>query len=141
MPRSALIVTSMGTLGSVAGATFGAAAVIEAQIGPETYALAQESGEAAWAFIATFLAPGILFPLAVLLFGVLLIRARAIPAWCGVLLCLGGVLFPLRFPKVQWMGLVADFSLLLPALWLGVQHLRESRREAAVDSVDTTAVA
>lgn len=127
MPGVALAVASAGVLGSVAGTNFGVEGVVEGglDIADVSEAVLLQAGlpENA-AMVLAFFLPGALFPLTLLFSAAALMRAKAIPFWCGALLCLGAIAFPLsRIPRVQWVALMADMLLLLPMFWLGWQHL------------------
>jgi hypothetical protein len=128
MPRFALLAASLGVVGAVAGTNFGVEGIVEGILGiPDLTARLLEGAQAADATAVTlaFFAPGLLFPLMLLVFGVALARAKEIPLWCGTLLCLGGVAFPLsRIPHIQWVASGADLVILVPLLWLASQSFR-----------------
>jgi hypothetical protein len=71
------------------------------------------------------LAPGGLFPLSLLVLGIVLWRTRRVPIWCGILLCVGGVSFPAgRIPRIEAVAHMTDLLLFIPAAWIGLRYLR-----------------
>ncbi|MBX9390594.1 hypothetical protein ACFPZ0_14580 [Streptomonospora nanhaiensis] len=59
--------------------------------------------------------PGPAFPLARLVFGVLLGWTRTAPWWVAVLICLAAVAFPLgRVLRLEWVAYVVDVLVLVP---------------------------
>lgn len=131
MPRLALATLSAGVLGSVAGTNFGVEGIVEGGLGMADLSeaiLAGAGPPGTAAMVLGFFLPGALFPLALLVCAAALLRAGAVPSWCGALLGLGAVAFPLsRIPRVQWLAVAADLLLALPLLWLGWQHLTARR--------------
>ncbi len=72
---------------------------------------------------------GPLFPVSVLVMGIIFGIRKLIPWHTAVLFCLGGILFPLsRIPRILWVAHMADLFLLLPLLYLGVQKLRRGNQ-------------
>lgn len=84
-------------------------------------------------YFAALLIPGIMFPLALVLFGIALWRSQAVARWCGVQLVIAGFLFPLRFAHEIERGLIADCVLLIPALWIGWKLIATPSDTAAAD--------
>ncbi|MEV0052793.1 hypothetical protein AB0H34_20095 [Saccharopolyspora shandongensis] len=59
--------------------------------------------------------PGPTFPLAMLVFGVLLFWARLSPRWVAVLICLAAVVFPLgRVLRLEWVAYIVDLLVIVP---------------------------
>lgn len=78
-----------------------------------------------WSLLATMLVPGGLFPLLMIVFGVLLWRLKAIPAWCMVVLILAGISFPMgRIPRIQTIAHVSDALLLIGLAPVGWRFLQ-----------------
>lgn len=78
-----------------------------------------------WSLLPTMLMPGGLFPLAFIVFGVLLWRLKAIPAWCMLVLVIGGVSFPMgRIPRVQMIAHLSDLLLLIGLAPIGWRYLQ-----------------
>lgn len=110
-PRAATALTLIGALGVAGGVGYGVNSIyvdlgsldlnnnVEGVAGPLALQL-----------------PGLLFPLAFVALGVMLVRAHAVPRWCGIVLAVAGVLFPLsRIPSIEALALVTD-SLFVVAL-------------------------
>lgn len=127
MPRFAPIGAALAILGCVAGTNFGVEGIVEGGLGlPNLTAaiLAEATAAETAAMLLAFFIPGLLFPCMLFVHAVALLRARAIPAWCGALLCAGAIAFPAsRIPRILWLAFVADALLLLPLIWLGFQFL------------------
>ena len=133
-PRLALAAVAGGVLGGVAGTNFGVQGIYRAILDTSVAVDALAPAEMA-AAVAVFYLPGILFPLILLFFGGLLLRAKVVPAWCGILICLGAVAFPVsRIPRIQWIALMADLTLMAPLLWMSWQHFRRGVGRAVLDS-------
>jgi hypothetical protein len=128
MPRFALIAGSLGVVGAVAGTNFGLEGIVEGILRiPDLTSRLLEGAQAADATVVSlaFFLPGLLFPLMLLVFGVALARAKEIPLWCGTLLGLGGIVFPVsRIPHIRWVASGADLLILVPLLWLASQSFR-----------------
>lgn len=70
---------------------------------------------------------GPLFPVSVLIMGIIFGIRKLIPWHTAVLFSLGAILFPLsRIPRILWVAHVADLFLLLPLLYLGVQKFKNA---------------
>ena len=101
----------LGLVGVAGGVGFGMEALYVASGAPR---MAESQDPAA---LLGLNIPGIVFPLAMLVTGVSLLRTRGgWPAWAGAVVALAGVMFPVsRIGNVVALGLVAD-SLLLVGL-------------------------
>ena len=70
---------------------------------------------------------GPLFPLSIIVLGIVLIRIKVTPVWQAVLLLIVGIAFPLsRIPRVVLMAHIADILLLIPCWFIAVKFLREA---------------
>jgi hypothetical protein len=106
--------------GAVSGACFGLADVFTTAFGIPHLIYLQVISEHSLAFDLLLFWPGPLFPLSLLVLSVILMRRRLLPAWPGVMLALGAVLFPLsRIARVEGVAHLADGLLALPFWYLG----------------------
>ena len=136
-----LAAATVGVLAAVAGTNFGVQGIYRAILDTTVAVGALAPAEVAAAVVAFYL-PGILFPLTLLVFGGLLLRARVVPVWCGVLICLGAIAFPTsRIPRIQWIALLADLSLLVPLFWMSWQHFRRGLGQGVPDQAANPATA
>lgn len=79
---------------------------------------------------------GILFPLGLIVLGATLFIAAPVSRWIGVLLIIGGVLFPLgRAVHVGWAYWACDLILGVTFLLLAWRDLRHARPSASAVSV------
>jgi hypothetical protein len=131
MPRYATVGLVIAIYGCLSGANFGFVGVYgEAfQIPHKTY-------------LDTFLHyplsanlllfwPGPLFPLSLLVLGILLIRRKKVDLWLGILLCLGAIAFPLsRIPRIENIAHAVDIVLAIPLVIIGYKELVTSKLES-----------
>lgn len=88
--------------GCVSGISFGLRGLYADAFGISKQALLQKAATYPLAFNLTMFWPGLLFPLSLLVLSIVLVRAKSIPIWTGLLLGLGAVAFPLsRIPRVE----------------------------------------
>lgn len=74
-------------------------------------------------------ATGPLFPLSILIYGLVAIRVRTLPAVIGLLLCAGAVAFPLsRITRIPWIAHLADALVLIPCLTIALLPLSSRTR-------------
>lgn len=137
MPRYASVGLIVAIYGCLSGANFGFVGVYgEAfQIPHKTY-------------LETFLHyplsanlllfwPGPLFPLSLLVLGIVLIRRKKVDLWLGILLCLGAIAFPLsRIPRMESIAHAVDFLLAIPLVIIGYKELVTSRWENLPPAID-----
>jgi hypothetical protein len=113
MPRGAAVLAVLAALGAAGGVGYGidslhggvhaGAALDETALGPLALQL-----------------PGLLFPVSLIVAGVALARSGAAPLWTGIVLALGGVLFPAsRIPSVETLALVSDLLILVALVPVG----------------------
>ena len=70
---------------------------------------------------------GPVFPLSLLALGVNLVRKKAVPAWAGILICLGGVLFPFgRILRLELLGHVTDLLIAVPFVVTGLSFINRA---------------
>ncbi len=123
-PRLATLGLPLAIYGCVGGALFGFEGMYTA-----LFAIPHESAMAAWAqsplqFNLTIFWPGPLFPLTLLVLGLIYLYTKTTPAWVALLLAAGGIAFPLsRILRIEWIAHVADLLLFVPVLYLGFQLL------------------
>lgn len=82
---------------------------------------------ASWPVAANviFWTGGPAFPLSLLLLGIMLVRERAVPVWTGLLLSIGGALFPVaRIARLESMAHFVALLLLIPMSYLAVKVLQ-----------------
>jgi hypothetical protein len=131
MPRFALTAVPVAILGCVAGTNFGVEGVVEGSLGIAdlTKAMLTDANGAEHAAVTlAFFLPGLLFPLMLLVYAAALLRERLLPTWCGVLIALGALTFPIsRIPRIQELALLSDTLLLVPLVWLSSRYLRAER--------------
>ena len=67
------------------------------------------------------------FPLSILVLGITLCVKKVVPVWVGVLLAVGGLLFPVsRILRIESIGHVVDLLILVPTWYIAVMILRKS---------------
>jgi hypothetical protein len=134
MPRLALVAAPVAILACVAGTNFGVEGIVEGGLGIADLSdamLADAEVPERAALVLAFFLPGGLFPLTLLLYAAALVRARSIPAWCGALIGLGAITFPLsRISRIQEIALISDALLVISLSWLGAQYLRNTTSRA-----------
>lgn len=65
-------------------------------------------------------ATGPLFPLSILVLGIVYLSTKQMPAWIAVLFCLAAIAFPVsRISRTEWIAHVADLLLLVPTISVG----------------------
>jgi hypothetical protein len=105
LPRAAAALLVAGAIAAQAGTAFGMVVIARAK------GLELQGGDA---LEIAFNAPGALFPLTVLGFGLCLLRTKIAPAWAGAGLALGGLAFPVsRIGVIGEVALVADLLMLI----------------------------
>jgi hypothetical protein len=73
-------------------------------------------------------ASGPLFPLSILILGIVLLFKRAVHPWVGLMFCLGAIAFPLsRIPRIEWVAHIADVCLFIPCAIVALQILRNTK--------------
>jgi hypothetical protein len=137
-PRAAVTLTLIGVVGFTAGAGFNVDAIQRAISGPAPDGAfeAAISGAEPVVLLA-FLPWGWFAPLAFILAGIFLWRARLVSWWSGALLIAGGVLFVTARPaRVDLVAILGDGLLVLALVPIGLAMLASARavpsRTAAV---------
>lgn len=65
-------------------------------------------------------ASGPLFPLSILVLGIVYLITKQMPFWIAISFCLAGIAFPLsRISRTEWIAHVADLLLLVPTIAVG----------------------
>ncbi len=118
-PRLAAVTTVIGSVGIAGGVAFGLSGLY---VGAGAEDLNEGTGVAASLGLHL---PGPILPLAVVLMGVLLLRTRIAPRWCGIALVAGGVLFPItRIGDLPTIAPIADALWIVGLAPLGLAVLR-----------------
>lgn len=132
MPNLAVWGILLVSIVGVAGANFGMDGVYLETIAKLTGAAADPDAVHAafmpFAVLVLF-APGLLFPLTLLLLGFFLWRRGAVTPVLALLLCLGAVGFPMsRLPRIDLLAHIADLLLLIGAAGIGLTILQGRAR-------------
>jgi hypothetical protein len=117
--------------GCIGGICFGLVGVFSEafQIDHETYLAT--IAQYALGFNLLLFWPGPLFPLSLLVLGVVLFNKKALPLWVSILLVLGAIAFPLsRIPRIEMIAHVSDVLLAIPLFFVGYQYLKSEPTEA-----------
>jgi len=70
-------------------------------------------------------ASGPLFPLSIIVLGIVLIRINAVPVWQGLLLTLAGIAFPVsRILRMELIAHITDFLFLLSCLFISLRFFK-----------------
>lgn len=78
-------------------------------------------------FNLTLFYPGPLFPLSLLLLGIMLVRINVAPIWVGGLIALGGVVFPIgRILRMDIIAHLTDCLLLVPMTYMSFRLLTKT---------------
>ena len=90
-----------------------------------------------WPAILFLFIPGSIFPLSLLVHGLMLARGRVVPTWVGLMLALGAAGFPIsRFPRIELLAHAADLLLLIPLVWIGLRLLLQDQQDEEADDAD-----
>lgn len=80
---------------------------------------------------------GPLFPLSVFVLGIVLVRTKMAALWVGLLLSLGGILFPVsRILRIETIAHAVDLLMLLPLYyiaWQTLSHQNTEKKEADIN--------
>jgi hypothetical protein len=69
------------------------------------------------------------FPISILILGIMLSVKKAVPVWCGILLSLGGLLFPVsRILRIESVAHVVDLLMLIPAWYIAAVILTKNQK-------------
>jgi hypothetical protein len=119
-----------GLLLAIYGAVCGGAAFAFQGLFAELYDISHEAAIEALAshpFVANaiFWVGGPAFPVSLLILGIVLARTQTVPLWVGLLLSLGGALFPVaRIPRIDLVAHLVDLLMLIPTWYIGVRILQ-----------------
>ena len=76
-------------------------------------------------------ASGPLFPLSILILGIVLSFRRVVNPWVGLMFCLSAIAFPLsRIPRIEWIAHLADVCLFIPCVIIAMKILRNTKAVA-----------
>lgn len=110
--------------GCISGANFGIAGVFSEAFGISHQIYLTKAAFHALAFNILLFWSGPLFPLSLLVLGILLAVKKVLPIWVGILICLGAIVFPLsRIPRIEIIAHIADILLAIPLIFTGVGYL------------------
>ena len=69
---------------------------------------------------------GPLFPLTLLILGIVLIKTKTLPIWVGLMISISGVAFPLsRIPRIVWIAHCCDLIMFIPLCYIGCVYLSQ----------------
>ena len=129
MPRYAVWGWLIAVYGCIGGAAFGVEALLA-----DAFSITHAARLQAWErlpgpFGATLFWPGPLFPLSLLVLGIVLVRARAVSPWLGVCIAAAGVVFPAsRIPRIALLAHGADVLMFVPMAVIGLSYLQGGRQ-------------
>ncbi|QHT66086.1 hypothetical protein GXP67_05090 [Rhodocytophaga rosea] len=124
MPVYATIGLLVAIYGCVSGINFGFVGVFSEvfNIDHDTYLKA--AAEHPLSFNLLLFWSGPLFPLSLLVLGIMLIRKAAVPMWAGILICLGAIAFPVsRILRIELIAHISDALLAIPFIFIGWQYI------------------
>jgi hypothetical protein len=126
---------ALAVVGAFGGITFGLQGFYEGVYGlSKQQSLDALAAHPVAAQLALWL-PGPVFPIALAVLGLALAWTRVVPRWTAALLAAAGFLWPVsRIPRVEALAHVADLTLLVPSVVLGVLLLTGLRRSGAAES-------
>jgi len=76
-----------------------------------------------------FWLPGPAFPISILILGIMLCVKKVVPVWCGIILSVGGLLFPVsRILRIESVAHVVDFLMLIPAWYIAAVALTKNQK-------------
>lgn len=132
-PRAGLLLGAVAFMGAMFGAAmqafFRTGIALQRASDPAQTAALTAAAERAWAppslFFMTTVAPGLFFPLGMLMLGVALAVGRQVPRGAALLLCLGALLFPVGHAVGIPAALIGGDLVLLAALgWIAAEVRR-----------------
>ncbi|WP_338876524.1 hypothetical protein WBJ53_12830 [Spirosoma sp. SC4-14] len=138
MPIYATLGLLVAIFGCISGNNFGMRGIYADVFGISRQALLQQAAAHPVSFNITMFMSGPLFPLSLLVLGIVFLRKKVVPVWVGVLLCLGAVAFPVsRISRIESVAHVADVLLFIPIAYLGWQLLTKSHQGASHTILDS----
>jgi hypothetical protein len=127
MPRYAAVLLPILVFGAIGGADFGVRGFYDELLGFTHQGSLEAVERFPTAANVLFYWPGPLFPLALLLIGIGLLKSRLSPRWMAILVCAVGVAFPLsRVPRISWLAHVVDAAIVVA--FCGLAYLSVSER-------------
>ena len=128
LPRYTALGLPVAIYGCVGGALFGFEGMYTAVFNIDHEVALQTWAQYSLPFNLALFWPGPLFPLTLLILGLVYLYTKTTPWWAALLLAAGGIAFPLsRIPRIEWIAHVADLLLLIPVLYLGVLLMTQKR--------------
>ncbi|QEC68153.1 hypothetical protein FRZ67_12900 [Panacibacter ginsenosidivorans] len=128
MPRYATYGLWIAVFGCISGVCFMFLGYLTTIFNISHSAYLQKLSEYPFSSQLLLFATGPLFPLSLLILGIILFRTKTVAAWIAILLCLGAIAFPAsRIPRVEWIAHVADVLLLVPTMAIGFSLLKNSK--------------
>jgi hypothetical protein len=119
MPHYAAWGFLVASYANVGGAIFGFRDIYSATFNISQAAELQAFVAHSLVYNLTLFWPGYMFPLSLLVIGIMLIRCKSVPWWIGLLICLGAVAFPVgRISRLPLVALAVNLLLLVPMLYL-----------------------
>lgn len=69
---------------------------------------------------------GPLFPVSILILGIILMLRRSVALWISISLCVAAITFPFGRipPRTEWLAHLTDLALLIPSIAIGWKYLR-----------------
>lgn len=138
LPTYATLGLLVAIFGCISGNNFGMRGIYADVFGISKQTLLQEAAAHPISFNITMFMSGPLFPLSLLVLGIVFLRKKIAPFWVSFLICLGAVAFPIsRISRIEAVAHVADILLFLPIAFLGWQLLTKTNQGASHTSLDS----
>lgn len=116
----------LAVVGCISGINFAFWGVISEAFDLTQQALLDQASIHAMVFNLLLFWTGPLFPLSLLIVGIVLLLKKKMPIIIAILLCLAGVAFPLsRIPRIEWVAHLSDLILMIPLFYRGIYFQTE----------------
>jgi hypothetical protein len=124
MPNYASIGLLVAIYGCVSGINFGFVGVYSEVFNIDHTTYLKAAADHPLSFNLLLFWSGPLFPLSLLVLGIILISKKIVPAWVGFLICLGALAFPVsRILRIEWIAHISDALLAIPLVFIGWQYI------------------
>jgi len=124
MPGYCSIGLLVAIYGCISGVSFGFVGVFSEAFNISHQTYLEAASRYPLSFNLIFFWSGPLFPLSLLVLGINLVRKKVIPAWAGILICLGAISFPVsRIPRIELIAHIADVLLAIPLIFIGYSYI------------------